>query len=123
MNLCFPIESEKGLDSLVYSHFGSAPCFIVVNTETKTIETINNQDLGHQHGMCSPIQALNGKKVDAIVVGGIGAGAINKLNAMGIQVYRACEDSVKTNLDLFESDALPKISLNGACREHGGCAH
>jgi ArsR family transcriptional regulator len=82
MNICFPVESNKGLDSEVFGHFDSAPIFIVFNPETKAIETINNQDLGHTHGMCSPLKALDGKKVDAIVAGGIGAGAINKLNGM-----------------------------------------
>ena len=43
----------------------------------------------------------NGKKVDAIVVGGIGAGAIYKLNNMGIKVYKAVQGTVQTNIELF----------------------
>ncbi|HIJ60333.1 MAG TPA: hypothetical protein HPP56_06965 [Nitrospirae bacterium] len=33
---------------MVYEHFGSAPYFIVVNAETKAVETLNNKDLNHQ---------------------------------------------------------------------------
>jgi predicted Fe-Mo cluster-binding NifX family protein len=126
MNICFPVESNKGIDSEVYGHFGSAPIFIVFNTESKTIETINNQDLGHAHGLCSPLKALDGKKVDAIVVGGIGAGAINKLNGMGIKVYRAMQGTVRQNVQLFETNTMVEISIEHACGGHaagGGCGH
>ena len=40
---------------------------------------------------CNPIKALSGEVVDAVVVGGIGKGAIIKLNSMGIKVYKAIE--------------------------------
>lgn len=121
MKLCFPAETNKGLESIVYSHFGSAPFFLLFDTETNTSDIIDNQDLGHEHGMCSPLKALNGKAVDAIVVGGIGAGAVSKLNSMGIKVYRAEENTVRKNIDLFKSDSLPQISIDDACGHHGGC--
>lgn len=123
MKICFPVELNKGLDSEVFGHFGSAPIFVVFDTETKSIDTINNQDLGHTHGMCSPLKALDGKMVDVIVVGGIGAGAINKLNGMGIKVYRAIEDTIQKNIDLFNSNSLSDISIDNACSHHGGCGH
>lgn len=123
MKLCFPVEAENGLESKVYGHFGSAPIFVLFNTKTNTIETINNKDLNHKHGMCSPIKALDGKIVDAIVVGGIGAGAINKLNSMGIKVYRASKSMVKNNIDEFNNNSLQEITSDQACKQHGGCAH
>ena len=61
MKICFPVESDKGLDSEVFGHFGSAPIFVVIDTEANSIDTINNQDLGHAHGMCSPLKTLDGK--------------------------------------------------------------
>jgi ArsR family transcriptional regulator len=121
MKLCFPIEANNGIDSIVYGHFGSAPLFILFDTETNTLETINNQNLEHIHGRCSPLQALNGKSVDAILVGGIGAGAIGKLNAMGIKVFKASDDTVQKNIDLFKNNSLPEIKVDDACNQHGGC--
>ena len=121
MRLCFPIASENGLESIVYAHFGSAPRFMLFDTVTNKMDIINNQNLGHEHGRCSPIQALDGRSVDAILVGGIGAGAISKLNAMGIKVYKANEDTVQKNIDLFQSNSLPEINLNDACTQHGNC--
>ena len=122
MKICFPVESDKGLDSEVFGHFGSAPIFVVFDTDTELIDTINNQDLGHAHGRCSPLKALDGKMVDVIIVGGIGAGAINKLNAMGIKVYRASKGTVRDNIGLFESNPTPEITVAHACGGHaGGC--
>lgn len=127
MKLCFPVESYNGLESEVYNHFGSAPIFVVFDTEAKTIDTINNQDLGHTHGMCSPLKALDGEKVDTIIVGGIGAGAISQLNNMGIRVYRASQGTIQTNIELFEHNTMSEISIDQACAGHdghdGGCAH
>jgi len=124
MKLCFPVESDKGLESEVYGHFGSAPVFVIVDTDSKAFESINNQNLAHEHGMCNPLKAIDGKKVDAIVVGGIGAGAINKLNASGIKVYRAFRGSVQINMSAFESNQMPELTIQHACGGHGGgCGH
>ncbi len=124
MKICFPVESDKGLESEVFGHFGSAPRFVVFDTEANSINTINNQDLGHVHGMCNPLKALDGKMVDIIIVGGIGAGAINKLNEMGIKVYKASKGTVQDNIKLFESNTMSEMTLEQTCGGHtGGCGH
>jgi len=123
MKLCFPIEVSNGFESVVYGHFGSAPMFFIYDSETNDTEIIDNQNLRHVHGMCSPIQALNGRSLDAIVVGGIGAGAIGKLNMMGIKVYKAIEETIQKNIDLFNQKSLPELTLEHACEQHGGCGH
>jgi len=70
------------------------------------------------------MKALNGKMVDAIVVGGIGAGAITGLNKMGIKVYKASKGNIQDNLQLFEANSLMEMTLAHTCGGHiGGCAH
>jgi predicted Fe-Mo cluster-binding NifX family protein len=64
--------------------------------------------------------ALDGKSVNAMVVGGIGAGAINKLNAMGVKVYAAAAPTVKENLELLTENKLQELSVQNACRAHQG---
>ena len=74
MKVCFAVQKDDGVESVVYGHFGSAPAFIVVDTEAADAAvTVNNRDLNHVHGACNPIQAIGGLKPDAVVVGGIGA--------------------------------------------------
>lgn len=124
MKICFPVESDNGLSSSIFGHFGSAPFFIMFNDQDNTTATINNQDLGHIHGQCNPMKALNGKMVDAIVVGGIGAGAITGLNKMGIKVYKASMGNIQDNIRQFKAGSLMEMSMAHTCGGHiGGCAH
>jgi len=124
MKVCFPVQQDVGMESQVYNHFGSAPVFILVNTQEKSVQRINNRDLNHVHGACNPIMALDGQKIDALVVGGIGGGALMKLNAMGVKVYEAGTPTVKGNLKLLEENKLEELSMDHSCRAHeGGCGH
>jgi ArsR family transcriptional regulator len=124
MKVGFAVQGNEGVESKVYDHFGSAPAFIIVDTEGKEVLTVNNQDLHHVHGACNPIMALDGRSVDAMVVGGIGAGALAKLNALGIKVYGAGAPTVKENLALLTENKLQELSMCNSCRAHqGGCSH
>jgi predicted Fe-Mo cluster-binding NifX family protein len=122
MKVCFPVQEDEGLESKVYGHFGSAPVFIVVDTETNNVLPVGNKDLQHEHGACNPVAAIDGREVDAVVVGGIGGGAIRGLNAAGIRVYGAGALTVKENLSLFQDHRLSELSMQHACQAHqGGC--
>lgn len=126
MKLAFPVEKDDGTASPVYGHFGSAPYFIVVESENGTIESIGNRDRDHLHGQCQPLAALSGRVVDAVVVGGIGAGALMKLNDAGVRAYRAVEGTVAENMALFKSGRLPEMDFDKTCAGHQGgghCAH
>lgn len=123
MKVCFPVYKDEGVNSTVYDHFGSSPEFIIVNTELQTVITIDNNDLDHVHGACNPVMAVGGNKIDAVVVGGIGAGALMKLNADGIKVYKAVKETVKENLDLLKDNRLPELALSQTCGGHQGCCH
>ena len=126
MKIAFPSQENKGMESAVYGHFGSAPHFILVDSEDGTVEATSNPDQHHQHGQCQPLAALSGNPVDAVVVGGIGKGALLKLSAAGIKIYRAVEGTVSENLKLINSGVLPEFTLAQTCDGHShldGCAH
>ena len=122
MKVGFPVERDEGLESMVYGHFGSAPAFVVVDTDKNEVRTIQNQDLNHIHGACNPIRALDGQQLDSLIVGGIGGGALMKLNDLGIKVYGAGARKVKENLKLFKEDSLQELARDHSCKAHqGGC--
>ena len=54
MRICFPVEALEGLDSKVYEHFGSAPGFVIVDTDVNTVEEIDNGDLHHAPVCANP---------------------------------------------------------------------
>ncbi|MBP6941724.1 MAG: NifB/NifX family molybdenum-iron cluster-binding protein [Syntrophorhabdaceae bacterium] len=124
MKVCFAVQKDEGINSTVYNHFGSAPIFIMVDTELDRTTTVDNKDKDHIHGACNPVMAIGGRDIDAVVVGGIGAGAIRGLNAQGITVYKSAAQSVKENLDLLKKGQLPELTMLNACGGHqGGCGH
>ncbi len=126
MKIAFPVQQDQGLESTVYGHFGSAPRFVIIESETGSLETLNNKDMHHSHGQCLPMKALAGNIVDAVVVGGIGAGALMKLQADGIKVFRAVEGSVQENLECIKAGKLPEFAMNMTCAGHHGqegCVH
>jgi predicted Fe-Mo cluster-binding NifX family protein len=126
MKVCFPISENQGLESQVYGHFGSAPGFVVVDMETSELTVINNNDKIHEHGACNPVAGLGGHQVDAIVVGGIGGGALNALNHSGIRAFQAHEGTIAENMALFRTNGLPEYMPGHTCGGHGhsgGCAH
>ena len=124
MKVGFAVQFNEGLESTVYGHFGSAPAFIIVDTDLKQVSAVDNNNAHHVHGACNPVMALGGNNIDAMVVGGIGPGAITKLNAMGVKVYRAGAPTVNENIALLGANQLQELSMNDSCQEHGGqCGH
>ncbi len=126
MKICFPVQKNEGLSSEVYGHFGSAPMFLIYDTTTESIAAVNNRDQNHVHGQCNPLKALDNQQVDAVVVGGIGAGALTRLNQMGIRVHRAQAETIVENVSMLHTQSLPELTVQGCCGGHshdGGCAH
>ena len=119
MQICIPVIEDCGLESRVSAHFGSAPGFMIVDTESGNARLIGNSNQHHAHGMCQPLAALAGETVEGIVVGGIGMGALMKLQAAGITVYRAMHPTVGETLAAFTSGSLQPIDQRDACAGHG----
>ena len=115
MRVAFATDVDRGLESPVHDHFGSAPLFIIVESESSQIEAVTNPDRMHVHGQCQPLAALGDKKVEALVVAGIGGGALRKLRSAGIKVFWAQAESVDENLRLFHAGTLLEIQLDQVC--------
>lgn len=118
MKVCFQVAVNSGLNSKVYNHFGSAPMFLIVNVIDKTVEVFDNTNAHHEHGTCTPVVTLGNQKVDAIVVGEIGAGALTKINSMGIMVFQAETGTVKSDFDQFIQGKLKELGVSLCCSVH-----
>jgi predicted DNA-binding protein (UPF0251 family)/predicted Fe-Mo cluster-binding NifX family protein len=119
VNICIPVTADRGLESPVSGHFGSAPIFMLVDVGTRQTKALSNAGAVHEHGACRPLDALAGHDIDALVVGGIGAGALMKLQGAGIRVYRATAPTVAGCLDAFVKNEAEEIGPGGACGRHG----
>ena len=119
MRICVPIEEDKGLDSEVCAHFGSASGYLIVDLESGDSHSVKNMNPHHSHGMCNPMASLDGEDVDAVVVGGIGLGALRKLRAAELDVFLADHKTVQEVVDAHATGALRRVTSDLACGQHG----
>lgn len=124
MNICVPVLEDEGMKSRLSPHFGSAPFFAIADTVTGNHRTIRNQNEAHQHGMCNPLNAIRGERIDVLVVGGIGGGALSKLQAVGIAVMSANSPTLGEIIAEYKAGALHEINPEMACTHgHGAKNH
>jgi predicted Fe-Mo cluster-binding NifX family protein len=118
MRICIPTETNKGKEAAVCGHFGSAPYFTIYDTDKDSVEVVNNSNQHHAHGMCQPMGTLTGKKVDAVVTGGMGGRAVQKLNEDGIKAYKVIPGTVADIVSQFIKGGLEEITVQNACAQH-----
>jgi predicted Fe-Mo cluster-binding NifX family protein len=115
VKVCFAVEKEEGLDSVVCGHFHCAPMIVIVDTESGNIVGLENKDLNHVRGSCDPVLALVGNHVDVVVVHGMGIPAMMRLFAQGIEIYSAVAGTIGQNLELVKHGRLHPLSLKDGC--------
>ncbi len=123
MNLCIPVTEDRGLQSPLSSHFGSAPFFMIVDTASGDLRAIPNHNSHHGHGMCQPLSFLAGERVDGMVVGGIGMRALGRLQALGIRAFLAECATVGDAVAAYQAGSLRPMTADKACAHHGEGPH
>jgi predicted Fe-Mo cluster-binding NifX family protein len=118
MRLCIPTLDDRGLDGLPSDHFGSAPFFTFVDSETEAVETQRNGGASHVHGACRPLEFLAATPVDAIVCRGLGKRAFSRLQTAGVTVYVTLERDVRSTVAAFQEGRLRELTSEEACHGH-----
>jgi len=118
MKICIPIKTNNGKDSQVCEHFGSAPFFLIYDDKDDAYEIVVNKNQHHSHGMCHPMKVLNGRNIDIVVCGGIGARAVQLLNMSGIKAYYSEGETVLEIVNKIKNNKLEEITVNNACARH-----
>jgi predicted Fe-Mo cluster-binding NifX family protein len=121
MRLCMPTLDEAGLEGRLAGHFGSAPYYTIVETESSAVEVVSNAHARHVHGTCEAASGMGSREVDAVVCQGLGRRAFAGLAAAGIPVFLADEVSVAAAVAGFRAGRLAQLTRDGACG--GGQGH
>ena len=109
MNICIPIEEDKGLQSEICIHFGSAPRFIVVDTDTLSYRVVSGAESG-------PVDFITRDPIDSVVVGGIGVRSLCELKEAGVDVVSTREDRVDDIVASFKEGDVSEVNLDHTCR-------
>jgi predicted Fe-Mo cluster-binding NifX family protein len=117
-----PVNTSAGpaAEASVYGHFGSAPRFVIYDTESRIYEVAENLGKDHEHGQCNPFRSIERESIDALVTGGIGMRALELLFARNIRVFRATgERTAAEVVSSFQDGRLKEIALEEGCSHHG----
>ena len=123
MKLCIPVLEDKGLQSEICPHFGSAAFFLIVDTENGNCRSVANRNQHHEHGQCRPAESIAEEAVEGILIGGIGRGALAKLQAAGFQVFCSTRQTVEDAIAEYRSSGLQVATSADCCGHHGGDGH
>jgi len=118
MKLCIATRTNEGAHAPAHDHFGSAPYFALHSPADNAWETIPNANAEHDHGACQPMASIAGRGVTAVVCGGMGARAVQKLNAQGVRVFRSNPGTASEMAARYLAGGLPEITVADACAGH-----
>ncbi len=121
INVAVPSMGKGGLDAERSSHFGRCDCFSILSFDEKKkfIECRIVENPPHVEGGClAPVNLLAARKVNAIVVGGIGGRPLAGFQSVGIEVLVSEGDYVKDVKENFEKGKVSPISADFVCGGH-----
>ena len=120
MRICIPTEDDRGLDSLLCGHFGSAPYFALADTESGDVEIEANSGHQHDHGKCKPVDRIDVDRTDAVVCRGMGKRAVSSFQQAGVEVLLTSAATIRDAISQAGRGELRTLSLEEACGGHGG---
>jgi len=120
MRIYIPVHDNREGDSPISDHFGSAPYFVLADTVTGDIRTVENRRHDHEHGACKPIDHIDLEAVEAVVCRGMGRRALASLVKGGIRVLTTTAQTAGEAIARARDGALHELTLDEAC---GGHAH
>jgi predicted Fe-Mo cluster-binding NifX family protein len=119
MRICIPTIDDAGLQARAHAHFGSAPYFTLVDTDTKQVSVVSNREAEHQHGTCQPLRQLRARDFDAVVCRGMGRRALGSLAQNRIDVFVTDRDVVSDIVQAAQTGEIRPLTSLEACRGHG----
>jgi predicted Fe-Mo cluster-binding NifX family protein len=121
MKICMPTMDARGSAGELSEHFGRAPYFTMVDSDTGSVEIVANPEAGHAKGSCSTAELLGGQDVGAVVCRGLGRNALDRLVRLGVTVYRSDHSHVAGALAAYRRGEVHRVTSEIDCR--GNCAH
>ena len=124
MIYCIPSESTTGLAAPISGHFGRCSYFCIYDDQTEETATVANANTHDEHGQCRPLESIEGLGVNVVLAGGMGRGAVSRLNAAGIEVFclsEATTDSLTVGemVEAYRTGNLVRLTPESACAGHG----
>ncbi|UWG47122.1 putative Fe-Mo cluster-binding protein, NifX family [Halanaeroarchaeum sp. HSR-CO] len=121
MRACVPTTSDDGATAELSGHFGQAPYYTIVDTETDAVDVIANRS-DHRGGSKLPPTYVAEHDVDAVLVTEVGKRGMRLFDDYGIDVFQSEEGTVEEIVDRFRNDELAVFEYEDA-HGHGRGEH
>mgnify|MGYP000915585430 CR=1 FL=1 len=117
--IAIALEGEK-----ISQHFGHTEQFCIIEKDSGKF--MNAGNISIQNGDCHSIPLfLQQHQINRLVVGGIGQGAVQRLQQANIEVIYGVQGNLTSVIEALEQDTL--TSTDSLCTGHGhgegGCHH
>ena len=107
----------------VNQHYGQSKVFSIIDIEENQnivmVDSISTGALQHNHGGLAELLKTQG--VDVVIVGGIGAGAVEGLEQYGLKVLFGASGPVRNVAESFAKGNF--VSKKVMCNHHGDDHH
>ncbi|MBU0762016.1 MAG: NifB/NifX family molybdenum-iron cluster-binding protein [Candidatus Altiarchaeota archaeon] len=117
MKICIPAEGKNGLDEKVSLHFGRAPAYALVDSETMECEFIVNKS-EHFGGTGKPPEIIAESGAEVVLTSGMGPRAMQMLTEKGVEIYCGISGTVRDSVEAFKKGYLTLASSDLACKDH-----
>ena len=117
MKVCIPSLGNRGLEEEVSQHFGRAPNFTILNTQTSEVKIIENKS-EHFGGVESSPDLIAKEGADTVLCSSLGPRAIDMFEQLGIRVYVGAGGIVKDAIHAFQEGRLQEATNENACKNH-----
>jgi predicted Fe-Mo cluster-binding NifX family protein len=113
MKIAIPTRNNQ-----VDDHFGHCEFYTIFSiTDEKKVEKVETlvapQGCGCKSNIVSVLQNMG---VNTMLAGNMGQGAVNKISAAGIQVYRGCSGEVNQLVEAFLNQEV--VDSGETCNQH-----
>lgn len=108
MKIAIPVHDEKGLEDIVFEHFGHAPYFLLVSIEDGEIVKAESKPntYSNTHSPGDVPELLKSMNVDVLICKGMGRRAEEFFKEYGVQVIKGASGRVRDVIEEFLSGRL-----------------
>jgi len=120
MKICITSQGDN-LDSIVDPRFGRCKYFIIVDTESKEFEAINNPNINSGGGAgIQSGQLISERKASFVLTGNVGPNAYQTLSAAGVKIITGVSGKVGEAVERYKKGEFKSIDGPSVDSHFGG---
>lgn len=118
MKVCVPTRDNNGMEGIIEQHFGKAPTYTILDTDSGEVSVIPNTS-EHMGGVDLPPEFLYKNGIEVMLCAGLGYRAVKMFESYGIDVFVGAGGTVQDAIEAWKAGRLNSASAENTCADHG----